>query len=365
MRREKRKMMFTLLVVLILGLGIGYAALLTNLSIDGTSTMLAGSWDVHFDNLDILESYDNPVVGDQEPTITSATSIAYTITFSLPGDVYFFTVDVVNEGTIDAMLESVESKLNGSVITTLPPYLEYSVTYLDGRELEPNHLLAVGETETILVMLSYKKDLNPEDLPGPNVVNSLQFGMTYIQADKSIAIPREYSFYTNGAYKETDGKLFSERLNQYYWDTAWEKEHEYYYSEEEAFAHHNPFARIKVKNGIIMDPEVMFKYNNHVYVLKGGGATYNEATGKYNNDSIYYEENKAVMDSFFPSSNCDYSGLEQEYYTCYISEDPTYGSIVAEISKNGQAKFQNEYSLDNEYKCEFHFSIGCTNFIEH
>ena len=184
MRREKRKMLFTLLFLLLLGLGLGYAALSTNLSIDGTSTMLAGSWDIHFDR--IVVSSGSVAIGteDSAATITSPTTVAYNITLAQPGDFYEFTVDVVNGGTIDAMIETISSKLNGTEITTLPGSLEYSVTYSDGIGLLPDQLLSAGDTETYRIRIKYKEDLELEDLVPGGANLSLSFSVTYIQADE-------------------------------------------------------------------------------------------------------------------------------------------------------------------------------------
>ena len=189
MRREKRKMLFTLLFLLLLGLGLGYAALSTNLSIDGSSTMLAGSWDIHFDR--IVVSSGSVAIGteDSAATITSPTTVAYNITLAQPGDFYEFTVDVVNGGTIDAMIEGISSKLNGVEIEELPGSLEYSVTYSNGIGLVPNQLLSAGDTETYKVRVKYKEDLDLEDLVPGGANLSLSFSVTYIQADENAVEP--------------------------------------------------------------------------------------------------------------------------------------------------------------------------------
>ena len=49
------------------------------------------------------------------------------------------------------MINSVSKKLNGAVITTLPAYLNYTVTYADGLEIQDNHLLASESLETYMV----------------------------------------------------------------------------------------------------------------------------------------------------------------------------------------------------------------------
>ena len=131
-RGYKKKHFYQLLIILFLCLGIGYAALMTDLSITGVANVTHSSWDVHFENLQVQYGSVTP---DVAASIDSDTSISYEITLNQPGDFYDFRVDVVNEGTIDAMIESFSSKLNGTAITTLPSYINYSVTFMMGHQL--------------------------------------------------------------------------------------------------------------------------------------------------------------------------------------------------------------------------------------
>ena len=81
------------------------------------------------------------------------------------------------------MISAVSSKLNGTEITTLPNYLEYSVTYSDGITIKNNHLLESGKTETYKVRVGYKKDISATDLPSTEQTLNLTFSVTYVQAD--------------------------------------------------------------------------------------------------------------------------------------------------------------------------------------
>ena len=176
--RKNKKSLYSLLIVLFLCLGVGYAALTTNLSINGISHVSNASWDVHWENVQVTTGS----VSAGTPTISNQTTVSYEITLSQPGDYYEFTVDAVNDGTIDAMIESITSTLNGNPITSLPTYLEYSVEYSDGEEIENNHLLRAGETEVYKIRVQYKTNLNPSDLPGTDQDISLTFEVDYVQS---------------------------------------------------------------------------------------------------------------------------------------------------------------------------------------
>ena len=95
----------------------------------------------------------------------------------------------VNSGTINGMVDSVTSKLNDTPITTLPTYLEYSVTYESDDEIEVNHILEAGDSETYKVRLAYKKDISANDLPTTPQSLTLDFGVVYVQADSNAITP--------------------------------------------------------------------------------------------------------------------------------------------------------------------------------
>lgn len=81
------------LLVLVIGISIGYAALSATLNINGSSTIGKASWDVHFAN--IIETAGG-VTATKAATITSgnATEVTYDVTLAKPGDYYEFEVDV-------------------------------------------------------------------------------------------------------------------------------------------------------------------------------------------------------------------------------------------------------------------------------
>ena len=163
---QRKKSIIVLLAILLCSLGIGYALLQTNLTINGTSKIKGNTWDIHFANLNVTEGSVSIGTGDVAATIQSTnTDITYTVTLNKPGDFYEFTVDAVNAGTIDGMVESVTSKLNNNPITTLFSYLNYSVTYLTDDAIEINHLLKANTSETYKVRIEFKKDISSSDLP--------------------------------------------------------------------------------------------------------------------------------------------------------------------------------------------------------
>ena len=104
--KSKNTIYIALILFLSIGFCIGYAALNTTLTINGTSTIEKNTWDVHFENLKVKEGSIEAIV---EPTLSSGTIISnFQLSLNKPGDFYEFTIDVVNDGTLDAMISSIE-----------------------------------------------------------------------------------------------------------------------------------------------------------------------------------------------------------------------------------------------------------------
>ena len=184
-----------LLVLLIIGLGIGYAYINSDLNINGTAQVNSANWDVHWANIQVDSGSVSGTNVVTAPTISNSTTVNYSIILDKPGDYYEFTVDAVNAGTIDAMIDTIDSKLNGATITTLPDYLKYTVTYSDDGALQPNHQLLHNTTETYKVRIEYRTDIELNQLPATNQTLSLQFTVTYRQAtDDAVPIVHTVSF---------------------------------------------------------------------------------------------------------------------------------------------------------------------------
>lgn len=180
-------------VALFITITLGYASLSMSLSIHGASHIINPSWDIHWENIQITEG---SVTAISAPTIDSnQTSVNYEVHFDTPGEFYEFTVDAKNAGTIDGMIDSIDSRLNGSPITILPNYLQYSIRYSDGVPISAKQALGAGTTETYKIRIEFKKDIQASDLPSTDQNLALSFTVTYVQKDSSaIAVARPISF---------------------------------------------------------------------------------------------------------------------------------------------------------------------------
>lgn len=184
-RKTKKRIPIILMVLLlVLGLSLGYASLLSSLNITGITKIDKATWDVHFENLIVSEgSKDSEVNAIIDST---KTAVNYTVKLLLPGDFYEFTVEVVNNGTIDAMVSEI---LNPGLTEEQLRYLEYTATYIDNTELKPFDSLKVGARRVLKVRVAYKEDITASDLPVTDQALYLTFNTIYVQADENAVDP--------------------------------------------------------------------------------------------------------------------------------------------------------------------------------
>ena len=149
---NRRKKYTAIILAMICFFGVGYAYLNTMLNISGIAILRKSTWDVHFEN--ILKINGNVDVSN-DVKIVDDTNISFTADLSEPGSVYSFSVDIVNDGTIDAMLGEL---LKIGLTVEQEEYAEYNVTYLDGEEILAKDSLPSGKSDTILVTVKYKED---------------------------------------------------------------------------------------------------------------------------------------------------------------------------------------------------------------
>ena len=343
--KNKRKLNYMILIIMILVISIGYAVLSTNLNIIGTGTINNPTWNIHWENVQVKTGSASA----STPTIdTAKTTVNYSVTLSIPGDYYEFTVDAVNAGTIDGMISVISNKLNGTEITTLPSYLEYKVTYEDGVEIAPNHLLASGTSEKYKVHVGYKKDISSTDIPSTAQTLNLIFSVTYVQSDTSVVpVPHPETVYTtnihDGNWDTVDdgtntsvvwiGKTIPNGITTFQTpELAMVALKEASGGEDRPF-----FLKHTVSNNTVTDSYVGFVVTPEMaqanpgmtagtYYLKGK-KTYELVGGSWQCMSEYddgegncidpdYNTNKATLLSAFGSSNCtDYSS----YFSCYVS----------------------------------------------
>lgn len=167
--KKKERSIVILLIVAVLLMTVGFAAYAQTLNINGTVKVKANSWNVHYVSNDITKSQGS--VDATSATIdTNDTNFAFTVNLQKPGDFYEATINVINEGTIDAVLK----KLTMSTLTDAQKkYLSYKVSY-NGTEYTASNenlsvALAAEATHPVVVRVEYLQPANASDLPSEDV----------------------------------------------------------------------------------------------------------------------------------------------------------------------------------------------------
>ena len=192
---RKRNIIF-IFVILLLCISIGFAYINGLLKINGIANVSKQTWDVYFDNVQVTTGSVTPISAAQIVD-SESTKVAYSVELDTPGDFYEFTVDAVNNGSIDAMISSVEFMNKVTVesqydpLDGIPGHIRYSITYADGVPLGEGHILPKKEgstptVETYRVRIEFRNDIDITTLNQTEVTNlTLNFEVMYEQADES------------------------------------------------------------------------------------------------------------------------------------------------------------------------------------
>ncbi|MBR3210581.1 MAG: hypothetical protein IKF71_01430 [Bacilli bacterium] len=304
--KKKRAKNILLILLIIFLLGIGYAILQAVLKISGTTTVARNTWDIHF----VEESTDliaNDGVNISNASFESDLSLSFDVSFLEPGSYAECTIDVINNGTIDAMIENFSIEVDGE--DDIPPYLIFDVKYSDDFVLAEKQILRAGTSETFKIRIGYNKDINSSQLPDEQVSHDLYFAINYVQADRTAIEIRnfKYSFFTTAL---TIGQVIPSGVDLY--TDASRMISDY----------HVPIGiKHVVQNDIIMNSGLYFFYNDtpHSYPYR----------------SDFFETYSAEIYSVFSNVNgCSYNG-DHDTMTCVVTDSDTNNmDLYVEISAN-------------------------------
>ncbi len=167
-RRKDNRKLLVALAVLLVGIGVGYAALSTNYIFNGIVNVKSNQWEIKKpDEEDIVvEPDDDPK--PPKPTIEDGPNgeiiINYTVDLELPGDYYSFIVPIENAGSIDAVLASVTHSDTKKLSARQAEFLDYEIVEVKGEGNDEekiqltNQKIAAGETMYVRVTVTYKED---------------------------------------------------------------------------------------------------------------------------------------------------------------------------------------------------------------
>ena len=177
LNRTTLSIILSIVLISVFSLSIAYAALSVTLNITGTAQVMDASWDVHFANVKV-----NPASVPITPQISN-NQITFNANLEEPGDFYKFTVDIVNDGSIDAMIDTIITTPN--LTTEQKKYLKFEIEYADGQSINTQQKLNSKETKTISVLFSFRTDIPVSDLPTTSSNFNVGMTLVYYQADNT------------------------------------------------------------------------------------------------------------------------------------------------------------------------------------
>ena len=181
--RRTKALVIVVLLIVVASLTIAFAALSATLNINGTAYLDAAKWGIKFENLSSPTKIGSATTtGTAKIEETKAAEITgMNVSLSTPGDKVTYTVDLVNEGTINAKIDNIEK----TVLTSEQQrYLTFKVTDKSGNEVSEGDILSKGETRNLIITIEFIKDLTKEDLPTDASTISLSYKLNFVQTDE-------------------------------------------------------------------------------------------------------------------------------------------------------------------------------------
>lgn len=178
-RKKKNKIFYFLFLMIFFGISTGYASLNVDSKLSTNTRVEETRWDIQYENVNVRAGSITP---SNIPTINNDTgTINFQTELQNPGDYYEFTIDIVNKGTIDAMINAI-SKTTG-LSPTQQNYLNYNITYENGQKIKSRDIVKKQSFVRIKARVEYRYDISPSNLPANQDVLNLSFQISYTQND--------------------------------------------------------------------------------------------------------------------------------------------------------------------------------------
>ena len=181
MGNEKLKnVILVVLAVCLIGITVAYATLSQNLDISGVAKVGKTSWNIHFTK--VLTPKAEGYAEGGKATLNSDSTVL-TVSegvLKVPGDTITYVFDVINEGDLDAEVETVLTTIDSckasddtTDVTMYCDKIKYDLVYQDTKEeVKKNDQLLNGESKTLNLIITYDKNKELTSLPSTEIVLS-------------------------------------------------------------------------------------------------------------------------------------------------------------------------------------------------
>lgn len=187
-KRDNQTLIIIGLIAVILCMSIGFALYARVLNINGAVKLKGSQWSVHY----VANSYNEKDYSVEADEVNlNSTTLTYSVELAEPGDTYEFYVDIINDGTLRAQLDSVittqltpEQAKYMSIEMTYNPD-KNSSTYEDlgngNKELTSPIVLDPNHQARLSVKVNYKYDVEESDLPEEDTTLNFATTLNYSQ----------------------------------------------------------------------------------------------------------------------------------------------------------------------------------------
>lgn len=145
--RDKKNIMIVALLIAVVFMSVGYALLSTKLDIQGTSSIIDPVWDVGI--VSISENSTEGYASSLNSTVINKFSAKFNVELQMPNDKVTYTINVKNEGTIDAKLNS---------ITIMPEDYNEGFIIYDIEGIKAGEVLSVGQSKIFTLSVMYNSE---------------------------------------------------------------------------------------------------------------------------------------------------------------------------------------------------------------
>ena len=177
---KTRNIILIVLAVCLIGITVAYATLSQNLNISGVAKVGKTSWNIHFTK--VLTPKAEGYAEGGKATLNSDSTVL-TVSegiLKVPGDTITYVFDVINEGDLDAEVETVLTTIDSCKasddtidVTMYCDKIKYDLVYQDTKEaVKKNDKLLKGESKTLNLIITYDKNKELTSLPNTEIVLS-------------------------------------------------------------------------------------------------------------------------------------------------------------------------------------------------
>lgn len=182
----------SIIYLLLLFISIGFAVLTSNFGATGLASFAESSFNVYIDN--VVEE-NSSVEGTTFNLDSSKTALSISSSFDKPGDYIDISFYVVNDGTMDAVLDSFRvTGVNSTYFSSSLKYDIDGVAVSSNTSSAYNYILRAGQRRKINFHLEYKYDIT-EFYSGSSL--DVTVNMSYINPEKNSSTVWNYE-YTGG-----------------------------------------------------------------------------------------------------------------------------------------------------------------------